>query len=53
MKQVSLSSETGTQTTLTVPRLTEPATIHIVLEVQDGGRPSLTGYRRAVVTVLP
>lgn len=50
---VSLAAETGTQTTLAVPKVTEPATIHIVLEVQDDGMPPLTSYRRAVVTVLP
>ncbi|MBI2479935.1 MAG: hypothetical protein HYV60_15275, partial [Planctomycetia bacterium] len=50
---ISLSAEIGTQTALTVPQLAEPATIHIVLEVQDDGLPALTSYRRAVVTVLP
>jgi hypothetical protein len=50
---VSLAADTGTLTTLTIPKVTEPATIHVVLEVQDDGVPPLTSYRRAVVTVLP
>jgi len=50
---VSLAAETGIRTKLTVPRIAEPATIHIVLEVQDDGIPPLTSYRRVVVTVQP
>ena len=52
-ESVSLSIETGIETTLTVPKVTEPGTIHVVLEVQDDGVPPLIGYRRAVVSVQP
>ena len=33
------------------PRVNSEKTIHVVLEVSDNGRPSLTSYRRMVVTV--
>jgi hypothetical protein len=36
-----------------VPRPTGLRSIHVVLEVTDRGRPPLTRYRRAVVTVRP
>jgi hypothetical protein len=37
--------------TLTVPADAAGRTIHVVLEVTDGGTPALTRYRRAVLTV--
>ncbi len=36
---------------LTVPRDAAGRTIHVILEVTDDGRPPLTAYRRAIVTV--
>jgi hypothetical protein len=30
-----------------------PATLHVILEVQDGGSPRLTRYQRVVITVVP
>ena len=35
------------------PKVTRPETIHVICEVSDDGRPSLTAYRRAIVTVNP
>ncbi len=35
------------------PRVAEPVTIHVILEVTDRGEPALTRYRRVVVTVTP
>jgi len=37
----------------TAPRVSEPQTIHILLEVTDRGFPSLTSYQRYIVTVNP
>jgi hypothetical protein len=50
---VKLSSDTGTTTKLLVPEVKQPGTIHVILEVQDNGTPSLVAYRRAIVTVKP
>jgi len=36
---------------LTVPRDAAGRTIHVILEVADDGRPPLTAYRRAILTV--
>lgn len=35
------------------PKVTAPATMHIVLALTDTGSPTLTRYRRVVVTVVP
>ncbi|WCJ59767.1 DUF1593 domain-containing protein [Fontisphaera persica] len=51
--EVALSHTQGLSTRLTVPAVKPPATIHIILEVQDRGTPSLWAYRRAVVNIQP
>ncbi len=33
------------------PQVTEPATLHVILEVWDDGQPRLCAYRRIIVTV--
>ena len=33
------------------PQVTEPASLHVILEVWDDGQPRLCGYRRIIVTV--
>jgi hypothetical protein len=35
------------------PEVASPQTVHIILEAQDHGSPSLHAYRRAVITVMP
>jgi len=37
----------------TAPKVTEPATIHVILTVTDVGAPALTRYRRLVFNLLP
>lgn len=50
-----LDTDRGESTALSVPQLPQaapnPATIHVILQVQDSGQPSLVAYRRAIVTV--
>ena len=52
-RDVKLSAASGDTTSLTVPmpdaKTPKAATIHVILQVQDNGQPSLTSYRRAVV----
>lgn len=55
--EVHLTQEVGAHTSLTLP---EPGrdspdhpTVHVILTVEDRGRPSLVSYRRAVITVRP
>lgn len=39
--------------TLAIPEATSSGDIHVILEVTDDGVPSLTAYRRVIVTVTP
>lgn len=50
---VQLSTASGERTTLVAPAMKQPGTIHVILQAQDAGTPSLTSYRRAVITVRP
>ena len=50
---VSISNSASKNAAFTAPSLSSSGTIHIILEVTDGGHPSLTSYRRLVVTVNP
>jgi len=38
---------------LSVPNVTIPETLHIILAVTDNGTPALTRYQRVIVTVFP
>ncbi len=38
---------------VTAPQVDKPETIHFILQVKDKGAPSLTRYKRVIVTVLP
>ena len=57
--EVTLSGETGETTTVMIGRtanvdqFTPPAAyrLHVILETSDNGTPSLTRYRRAIITV--
>jgi hypothetical protein len=50
-KDVPLSDVTAETTALTLPADTAEKTVHVVLEVTDGGEPALTRYRRIVIGV--
>ena len=51
--EVSLSAAEGANTSLVAPDVTRPETVHVILQLEDDGNPSLFAYRRAVVTVTP
>ena len=51
--EIRLGSTEGEQTSFTAPPVQRPETVHVLLQVQDDGSPSLFSYRRAVVTVEP
>lgn len=38
---------------LIAPQVSQPQTIHVIIEVKDSGRPALFAYRRMVLTVQP
>lgn len=49
----TLSSSQGIETRLTIPRVEQPQTLHVILEARDSGSPALFAYRRAVIEVTP
>jgi hypothetical protein len=50
---VALQDDTGEQTALVVPQVDKPAALHVILQVEDDGTPSLVAYRRAIIKVEP
>jgi hypothetical protein len=50
---IKLSSAEGETTRLVAPAVQQPQTIHVVLQVEDDGSPSLAAWRRAVIRVTP
>ncbi len=51
--EVTLSISRGSSTSLVAPTVTKPETVHVILEVEDRGSPSLFAYRRAVISIKP
>jgi hypothetical protein len=41
------------KTSVTLPKVTEPATVHFVVAVTDNGKPALTRYQRVIISVKP
>jgi len=50
---IQLKSTDKMATGFIAPVVEEKQTIHIILQVRDNGKPALTAYRRAIVTVIP
>ena len=48
---VKIDEPEKAKTTVTLPKVTEPATVHFVVSVTDDGEPALTRYQRVIVTV--
>lgn len=51
--EVSLPTVEGESTSFVAPAVSKPETIHVILQVEDDGQPSLVAYRRAVIMVRP
>ncbi len=50
---VNIANPTASVAHLVVPKISAPATIHVILEVRDDGEPNLTAYRRLVLEIEP
>lgn len=50
---VAVSDRTAPQTEFVAPKVTEAATVHLILKVTDDGDPALSSYRRLVFRVRP
>jgi hypothetical protein len=48
--KATLADSASAEATLPVPEDAAGRTLHVILEVTDGGEPALTRYRRLVVT---
>lgn len=49
--RVTLSATRGVSTRFVAPVVSQPETVHVILEIEDRGTPSLFAYRRAVLTL--
>jgi hypothetical protein len=52
-RPLTIDNAKAPDASLVAPKVSKPETIHVVLAVTDGGAPSLTRYRRVIVTVYP
>jgi hypothetical protein len=50
---VDLKDESSDKVSFTAPKVKQAEMIHIILEVSDNGSPSLKGYQRIIVKVIP
>ncbi len=50
---VKIDEPEKAKTTVTLPKVTEPATVHFVVSVTDDGEPALTRYQRVIISVNP
>lgn len=50
---VRLSATTGPATSVVMPNVAKPQTLHVVMEVRDNGTPKLWSYRRAIIKIEP
>jgi hypothetical protein len=51
--EIKLGTLKGEETSFVAPKLDKSATVHVIMQVQDEGTPSLFAYRRAIVTIEP
>ena len=51
--EATLSADHGLTTSFIAPKVRQPGTLHVILEVNDHGTPKLWAYRRAVVRIEP
>lgn len=49
----TLSQDSGASTEVTLPKVKEPGTVHVILEAEDDGAPPLFAYRRVIIQVTP
>ncbi len=52
-ESVTLSDGRGDTTSLRLPSVAKPETVHVILEVEDRGTPNLFAYRRAIISIQP
>jgi hypothetical protein len=53
IRNATLTVAEGLQTVVKLPVITEPGTVHVILQAEDSGEPHLFAYRRTVIEVAP
>jgi hypothetical protein len=53
LEGATLSAASETSTRVRLPKVDQARTLHVILEVEDDGTPSLFAYRRAVIEATP
>jgi hypothetical protein len=53
MSGATLSTADGLKTSVRLPKVTKPGTVHVILQAEDDGDPHLFAYRRAILEVAP
>ena len=48
---VTIENGTSPEAYFVAPRVEEPKSLHIILEIKDDGRPCLYSYRRIIITI--
>jgi len=51
--KLELQTAATARASFVAPKADKPQTVHVILEVKDGGNPSLVSYRRVIVTLRP
>lgn len=49
----SLTKNEGMETAVRIPRVEKAGNLHVILQCEDFGKPSLTAYRRMIINVSP
>jgi hypothetical protein len=49
----AIEAPNAARTRITLPVVTTPTVLHLILEVGDAGTPPLTRYRRVIIDVRP
>ncbi|MCK0158726.1 DUF1593 domain-containing protein [Cellulophaga sp. F20128] len=52
-KMVEIENPFGVKTSFNTPMVDKPASIHIILEVKDQGKPALKSYKRLIFNITP
>jgi hypothetical protein len=53
VKGAELTTSEGAKTTVRLPAVTKPGTLHVILQAEDDGTPHLFAFRRAILEVVP
>lgn len=50
---IAIAAPDAMETAITLPKVTAPRDLHMILELSDHGAPAMVAYRRIIISVLP